>query len=175
MIYFKDENNQIHAFDDDAPSDFVENAIKERSLVEISKDEASAILNPPKSLDELKAAKLAELEAVAHKFDNELVCAEMVITSSLGYAINADLRSQNNIRGLLAVIGDSTVQFLDANNELHAVSKADLEIMLSECAINGQNLYAQKWAMRAAIETATSEDELNAIQIKFEMKDFSAE
>ena len=171
-MYLKDQNNHVLSFEEPMDEKFLA-LLQNGGYSQISEDEAKALLNPSLTLRELKEEKISELESVSHRFDNELVCAEMVIKSSLGYEINADLRSQNNIRGLLAVIGDSSVAFLDANNEPHAVSKADLETMLAECASNGQALYAQKWVTRAQIEAATSENELNEIEIKFEMKDFS--
>lgn len=171
-MYLKDQNNHVLSFEEPIDEKFLA-LLQNGGYSQISEDEAKALLNPSLTLKELKEEKLSELENLSHRYDNELVCADMIIKSSLGYEINADLRSQNNIRGLLAVIGENGVAFLDANNEAHAVSKADLETMLAECATNGQNLYAQKWAMRAQIEAAASESELDAIQIKFEMKDFS--
>ena len=93
MRYFKTQTNEIHAFDDDAPSDFIENAIKERGLVEISEDEASAILAP--SEEEQKAQKIAELDVdyqnqksdLIAQFNDALIHGEE--TAEISAAMNA--------------------------------------------------------------------------------------
>lgn len=125
-----------------------------------------------KTLDELKQNKLSELTTITSKFDNQLVSTDMIIKSSLGFTINADLRSQNNLRGLIAV-GAEPVNFVTANNSVKSLSLEELNILLNECALNGQNLYLQKWAYKAQIESVQTKEELEAIEFKFTMKDFS--
>ena len=125
-----------------------------------------------KSLSELKSEKLSELTAITSKFDNQLVNNEMIINSSLGFSINADLRSQNNLRGLIAV-GIEPVNFVTADNSVKSLSIEQLNTLLNECALNGQSLYLQKWEYKAQIENAQTTEELNKIVFKFEMKDFS--
>lgn len=127
-----------------------------------------------KTLDELKADKLSELASITSKFDNQLVNTDMIINSSLGFAINADLRSQNNLRGLIAV-GMEPVNFVTADNSVKSLSLAELNTLLNECALNGQSLYLQKWAYKAQIESVQTKEELEAIEFKFTMKDFSNE
>ena len=125
-----------------------------------------------KTLDEIKSDKLSELTAITSKFDNQLVNTDMVIKSSLGFSINADLRSQNNLRGLIAV-GVEPVNFMTADNSVKSLSIEQLNTLIEECALNGQNLYQQKWNYREQIENATTVEELNSIEFNFEMKDFS--
>ena len=127
---------------------------------------------PEKTFDELKSDKLAELTAIASKFDNQLVNNEMVIKSSLGFSINADLRSQNNLRGLIAV-GVEPVNYVTADNSVQSLSLEQLNILLNECTLNGQSLYLQKWEYKEQIEHVQTVDELNAIEFNFVMKDFS--
>lgn len=127
-----------------------------------------------KTLSELKSEKLSELTAITSNFDNQLVNNEMIIKSSLGFTINADLRSQNNLRGLIA-IGIEPVNFVIADNSVKSLTLEQLNILLSECAQNGQHLYLLKWQYREQIEQAQTVEELNAIEIKFTMKDFSKE
>lgn len=127
---------------------------------------------PTKPLDELKADKLNELASITSKFDNQLVNTDMIINSSLGFTVNADLRSQNNLRGLIAV-GAEPVNFVTADNSVKSLSLEQLNTLLNECALNGQSLYLQKWAYKAQIEACKSVEELNAIQFNFVMKDFS--
>lgn len=127
---------------------------------------------PTKSLSELKSEKLSELTAITSKFDNQLVNNEMIINSSLGFSINADLRSQNNLRGLIA-IGIEPVNFVIADNSVKSLTLEQLNVLLSECAQNGQHLYLLKWQYREQIEQAQTAEELNAIEFNFTMHDFS--
>ena len=127
---------------------------------------------PTQNLDELKSDKLSELTTITSKFDNQLINNEMIIKSSLGFTINADLRSQNNLRGLIAV-GIEPVNFVTADNSVQSLSLEQLNTLLNECALNSQKLYLQKWQYRGQIEQAKTVEELNAIEFKFTMKDFS--
>ena len=140
----------------------------------IVNDDGSITFTAPKekTLDELKSDKLSELTAITSKFDNQLVNNEMIIKSSLDFSINADLRSQNNIRGLISV-GLEPVNFVDSENVSHSISIEQLNTLLNECALNSQNLYLQKWAYKSQIESAQTAEELNKIVFNFEMKDFS--
>lgn len=129
---------------------------------------------PSQPLDELKEKKLDELTAAGHQFDNQLVNEDMIIKSSLGFSINADLRSQNNLRGLIAM-GVEPVNFVIADNSVKSLSIAELNTLLNECAQNGQHLYLLKWHYKEQIEQAQTVEELNAIEFNFTMKDFSKE
>ena len=124
------------------------------------------------TVEELKEDKLDELTGITSKFDNQLVNTDMVIKSSLDFTINADLRSQNNLRGLIAV-GVEPVNFVTADNSVKSLSIEQLNTLIEECSLNGQNLYQQKWNYREQIENATTVEELNSIEFNFEMKDFS--
>ena len=126
-----------------------------------------------KTFDELKVEKLSELTEITSKFDNQLVNNEMVIKSSLGFSINADLRSQNNLRGLIAV-GVEPVNFVTADNSVQSLSIEQLNILLNETIKNGENLYKTKWELRNRILNSSSVEELNSIKFKFVMLDFSA-
>ena len=129
-------------------------------------------VEPEKALDELKSEKLSELTSITSKFDNQLVNTDVIIKSSLGFSINADLRSQNNLRGLIAV-GVEPVNFVTADNSVKSLTLEQLNTLLNECAQNGQHLYLLKWHYREQIEQAKTVDELNTIKFNFTMKDFS--
>ena len=129
---------------------------------------------PSQNIDELKSEKLSELTAITSKFDNQLVNTDMIIKSSLGFSINADLRSQNNLRGLISV-GTEPVNFVTADNSEKVLNIKQLNTLLNECALNSQSLYLQKWKYKAQIENAQTKEELNAIEFKFTMKDFGQE
>lgn len=129
---------------------------------------------PEPTLDELKEKKLDELTAAGHQFDNQLVNEDMIINSSLGFKANADLRSQNNINGLISA-GQEPVAYVDSQNTVHSLTLAQLNTLLSEEILNGQYLYQQKWAYRAQINACTTKEELAAITFEFKMKDFANE
>ena len=127
---------------------------------------------PTQNLDELKSEKLSELTAVTSKFDNQLVNTDMIIKSSLGFSINADLRSQLNVRRLIN-IGSEPVSFIIADNTTVDLSLVQLNTLISECEENMQHLFDLKQSYKKQIADATTKEELDAIEIKFEMLDFS--
>lgn len=123
-------------------------------------------------LDKVRAEKLAELTAITSKFDNQLVNTDMIIKSSLGFSINADLRSQNNLRGLIS-LGVEPVNFVTADNSVKSLTLEQLNILLNEAIKNGENLYKTKWELRDRILNSSSVEELNSIKFNFIMLDFS--
>lgn len=129
---------------------------------------------PEKTLDELKAEKLEALTAYAGQFD-QYKCDDMYVTSSIGgYKFNADIRSQTNMQGLIDVLDEGTTTlYKDYDNEFRTMTKADLVVLKSECLQNGQYLYQQKWTLQTKINACTSKEELDAIEIKFEMLEFN--
>lgn len=129
---------------------------------------------PTSLLTELKTAKALEIKTASDIYDS-YKCDEMFITSSLGYKINADIRSQKNIESLIAITADdATVSYKDYDNNVQTLTKADLLTLSSECIQNGLALYQQKWAMQAAVEACTTKEQLDAVIVKFEMMDFIA-
>ena len=129
---------------------------------------------PAKTLDEVKSDKLAELDSIASQFDS-YKCDTMFITSSVGgYRFNADIRSQTNLQGLISVLDDSqTTLYKDYDNEFRTLNKEQMQTIFNECILNGQNLYATKWKYQAQIGACTTIEEVQSIDIKFEMMDFS--
>lgn len=130
------------------------------------------------TLAELKAQKLAELSNITDKFEQNK-CSEMYFTSSLGFRVNGDRRSVQNIESLIT-IGEPT-RFKDYDNKLHPdfsvpvpdFSVEKLNILKLEIAKNGEDLYQQKFLYEYRIQTATTPEELN-FDMVFEMSDFSA-
>ena len=143
-----------------------------KELGDLPKGATFEPVKPEKTLEELKSEKLSELTTITSKFDNQLVNTDMIIKSSLGFSINADLRSHNNLRGLIAV-GIEPVNFVTADNSVQSLSLKQLNVLLNECAQNVQHLYLLKWQYREQIEQAKTVEELNAIKFKFTMEDFS--
>lgn len=126
---------------------------------------------PDPTLAELKAQKLAEIKAVADQYA-KYECETMYLTSSVGYRINADHKSQDNIRGLIAL--GQPCAFKDFDNVFHAdTSIDDLNTMLTECYANGASLYQQKFEYEARVDAAKSAEDLY-FEVTFTMADFSA-
>ena len=125
---------------------------------------------PESTIEELKAKKLAEISAEAHKY-SQYECETMYLTSSVGFKINADHKSQDNIRGLIAL--NTAIAFKDFDNVFHEnTSIEDLNVMLHECYANGAMLYQQKFEYEAMVANAKSREELY-FDVVFDMADFS--
>lgn len=125
-------------------------------------------------LEQAKAKKLEELSSYAGQFD-QYKCDAMYVTSSVGgHKFNADIRSQTNMQGLIGVLADdASTLYKDYDNAFRTMTKAELVTLKSECLQNGQYLYQQKWTMQTKINACTSQEELDAIVIEFQMLDFT--
>lgn len=119
---------------------------------------------PEPTLDELKERKL---DGLARWFD--LASETAHVMSSLGFEIDADAVANRNIEGLITAVEGGLlaepVLFMDYHNEAHPVVLSELKTMLLDVIANGQALYQQKWALRSAIEAATTPDELDMVVI----------
>lgn len=117
--------------------------------------------------NEAKQNKLSELKKTA---DSALNGAYVV--SSLGFKADANPAAVRDLEGLV-IIGADSVMFCDYENNFHPLNKEQVLTLQREILLNGQNLYAQKWNYRAAVNAAETVDELNAITFKFDILDFS--
>ena len=125
---------------------------------------------PESTIEELKVKKLAEISAEAHKY-SQYECEDMYLTSSVGYKINADHKSQDNIRGLIGL--GVQCRFKDYNNEYHPGTTIEqLQTMLTECYANGAMLYQQKFNYEDMVANAKSREDLY-FDVVFDMADFS--
>ena len=124
--------------------------------------------------EQAKVAKFAELSRISHQYSAYECPVDMYIVSSTGFKVDADVCSQTNMQGLILMLGEGeSCQYKDFNNEFQTVTREQLTIMVGECKQNGLNLYNQKFTFEAQINACTTIDEVNAIEIKFEMLDFS--
>lgn len=125
-------------------------------------------------LEKAKAEKLQELSNVADCYAQYKCPIDMYIVSSTGFKVDADVCSQTNMQGLILMLGEGeSCQYKDFNNDFQTVKREQLTIMVGEAKQNGLNLYNQKFRLEAKINACTSIDEVNAIEIVFEMMDFS--
>ena len=96
------------------------------------------------TLAEMKGFKLMQVENATTGFDAERKDSGMTFKSSLGFVVDGDARSRDNLKTLL-----------------------------KEAQMNGAMLYQQKWQIQAKIESAKSLKSLKAIEIVFKMADFT--
>ena len=126
------------------------------------------------TLAEMKGFKAQQVENATAGFDAERKDSGMTFKSSLGFTVDGDARSRDNLSGLIN-IGVEPVAFRDHDNGDHSLTLDDLRTLLKEAQMNGAMLYQQKWAMQKAIADAKSLKALKAVEIKFTMADFSKE
>lgn len=120
-------------------------------------------LEPEAMLYYARQNKLAELDT---KFNYALENGHT--TSSFGVEIDANITSVRNVGGLLVVMGpDDTEMFCDYNNQLHELTRQQVEILQVEIIKYIQGLYDKKWYYREQINTLTTPEEINSIVIEF--------
>ena len=124
------------------------------------------------TLAELKGFKKQQVENATAGFDAERKDSGMTFKSSLGFVVDGDARSRDNLSGLIN-IGQEPVAFRDHDNGDHSLMLEDLKMLLKEAQMNGAMLYQQKWKLQAAIDGAKSLKALKAIEIVFKMADFT--
>ena len=126
------------------------------------------------TLAEMKGFKKQQVENATEGFDSKRKDPSMFFKSSLGFNVDGDARSRDNLDGLKA-IGIEPVTFRDHDNIDHSLTLANLELLIKEANMNGAMLYQQKWKLQAKIESTKSLKALKAIEIVFKMADFSEE
>ena len=124
------------------------------------------------TLAEMKGFKKQQVENATAGFDAERKDSGMTFKSSLGFVVDGDARSRDNLSGLIN-IGQEPVAFRDHDNGDHSLTLDNLRTLLKEAQMNGAMLYQQKWQMQAKIESAKSLKALKAIEIVFKMADFT--
>lgn len=87
-----------------------------------------------------------------------------------GVAYDCNDRANRDVAGLIASMeatSAETVQFCAADNSFHELTLADLKSLQLLVIGHAQALYARKWELRAAIESASTFSELGAVRISF--------
>ena len=97
----------------------------------------------------------------------------MIITSSLGYRLNADIRAQINLLSIF-VAGEETAEIATVDHEVKTITLEQAKTISKEITENGKFLYTQKWTKFQQVAEATTYDELAAVSTDFVMKDFTA-
>lgn len=116
-----------------------------------------------------------DYKALMETFDSATLNKLMYFTSSLGFRCNGDRRTLENIRGLHDILQDdeTTVPYRDYDNQSHDLTKPQLAILMLESQKNGLNLYTQKWKIQSELESATTLEQLRAINFDIEWMDFN--
>ena len=127
-------------------------------------------VEPVKTLEEIKQELLQRIDSEADKFEQNK-CESMYVTSSLGFRVNADRRSLQNIDNLI-FLNEPTL-YKDYDNQFHQLSVSDLNTLRYEISRNGANLYTQKFLMQQTVLGGTLET-LEDFEVQFSMMDFSA-
>lgn len=119
------------------------------------------------TLDEFKEIAKANLKTFFKQYENELVNSNIHIHSDLGFEINADIRSQNNVRALITLLESSdaeTISYKDYDNENHDLTLDQLKSILFEMCNYVNYIYKKRWESKKKIEDAKSIDEILAIE-----------
>jgi len=181
--YVLDTNNEIALFDTNKSRlqttlkfkpELINREIQEteREIVTLDNKYVFADEHINELLTEAKEKKLKELAQVTALFEDNLN-KDMYFTSSLGFRVNGDRRTRSNIEDLIAFTQTFPVAYRDYDNVMRNVTENELKTMLVEHITNGNNLYQTKWLLESQIQECTTVEEVNAIEIKFEMMDFS--
>ena len=124
------------------------------------------------TLAEMRGFKLMQVKNATEGFDSKRKDPSMFFKSSLGFSVDGDARSRDNLSGLIN-IGVEPVAFRDHDNVDHSLNLADIETLLREARKNVALLYQQKWQIQEAIRKCGTLDELKAVEIVFKMADFT--
>ena len=126
------------------------------------------------TLDEFKEIAKANLKTFFKQYENELVNPNIHIHSDLGFEINADIRSQNNVRALITFLESNdlynlvcdakTISYKDYNNKYHDLTLDQLKTLLTEMCNYVNYIYKKRWETKKRIEDAKSIDEILAIE-----------
>lgn len=109
--------------------------------------------------------KSVALQALSRKFSARVSTA--TIESSLGFVVDADILSLTNVQQLLFVMENTdkeTVEFCDAENNLHTLTLADVQTLEKEIAPVAVELRAWKFGLRERIRGAVTVEEVEAIE-----------
>lgn len=132
---------------------------------------------PEQTVEEARSEKMRALDSAFTSWYED----GATLKSSLGFEADSDSRAMQDVNGLVtaaeamaaAETAETKLTFMDANNEGHQVGLAELKTLQLEIIQAGNAAYQEKWKLRAAIEAATTKEELDAIGIVFQPLDFS--
>ena len=157
-----DEDPSFHTRWVNTPADSDDNVLKNNKTINHMSGIGIILM-----LDEVKEVYKANLKAFFKQYENELVNPNIHIHSDLGFEINADIRSQNNVRALITLLESSdakTIYYKDYDNKDHDLTLDQLKSILFEMCNYVNYIYKKKWESKKKIEDAEFIDELLAIE-----------
>lgn len=160
MKYFKDKNNEIYAYEDEATDE----QIKE-GLTPISEEEFNALINPPKSEEELlNEAKELKINEINTKKENILNGG----FSFKGKIYQSSNEDQLRINGAVtnALVNPNLIPYIDwiaLDNSTTRFSTDEFKLFASSMAYFIQQTIFRAKDLKEKIRNATSLEELNSI------------
>lgn len=143
---------------------------KDSDIKETDKEIVNGLFTDSEQYFEIKKSEiLNKLKAEFDKYNFRV--NDSFLISSLGFKINSDPRSLENVSALININED--VDFIDYNNEIHNLNVSELRILLLEIQKNICSLVKQKNSMKQNILNCSNLKELLDIKIEFKMMDFS--
>ena len=86
--------------------------------------------------------------------------------SSLGFNVNNDLRSLENLKNRYSISTDSdSIKFRDLANQYHQITRAQLNTIINDIVSNSLSLLEAKWSKDSEIDQATTVEALRGIEI----------
>lgn len=137
----------------------------------------TTIPNELNNLDYFKTKRIEDLRLKSAEFEVN-VNPDMYFISSLGFKVNGDRRTKDNLQDLISFFDyqavEGSISYRDYENQEQKVTKEQLQKLLLEHVQNGQNLYNIKWEKEKQINAAKNMDELIAVSLYFPMGDFTS-
>ena len=157
MVYYKDTNNNLYAFNDNIKQELIDKVAQKHNtkLFQITTKEYKKIKTP--TLQDLKQTKKQEIEEAYIKAIQEPIVYN-------NNTFQADLDSQKILSQIIAVAPDDfEIDWLDIDNNLIHLTLDDLKSCAQLILKRGQEMFAKKVALKKQLEKAITKDEVNKI------------
>lgn len=154
MIHFKDTENKLHAIDS---LEWVH--LLPQGCVQITDEEAHAISNPPKTLDQARTEKKSQIRAAFEIDSNSPVnVGGLLFQGGFDSAIKLDAA-----RRLAEAAGAIVVTFYDASNAGHVLSLSAAQNIILTVAGAYQSTFGRKQTAMVDVESSATLEQVNAI------------
>ena len=118
-------------------------------------------------LAEARAVRLAELDAAFEYAQRQ----SHFCSPALGFEVDATERANRDVAGLITLLqstGQAATTLCDYGNVMRQATLEQLKTLQLELLVYGQMLYARKWALRTAINSAENAETIRAVEIEFD-------
>lgn len=131
-----------------------------KATIEDKGDYYEVVTLPLPTLEEIKAAKIAELKAQRDK-------AEVEPINYQGYSFDYDSKARDRISAAIIALdlqgAGADIAWTTADNQDISVTAADLRAIVAAVAVRSNALHIAYRKAKAQVETAGSADEVNAV------------